>query len=178
MLFLFFMGCSDKQNPDQHETPTKQPTVEAKSNTPTKEIKNTIAQAHLYKKQAANLITAIESNKTASEVLTLSEELTETGLRLIPQMIATHPECKAYLEAIQSVGPTLKDLPLSEIESGYHSDGKLPPMPSPECYHGKDLVVHPATVSALAKEGLSTAESRENAKHEIAEVIGHLKALE
>ena len=93
-------------------------------------------------------------------------------------MIDQHPECKAYLEAIVAVGPTLKDLPLEEIESGYHADGKLPKMPSGKCYHGKDLVVHPATVAALAKAGLATDKDRKQAKDEIAEVLGHLTAVE
>ena len=62
-----------------------------------------------------------------------------------------------------------------EIETGYHADGKLPKTPSAECYHGKDLVVHPATVVALANAGLT---DREKAKAEITEVLGHLGAVE
>ena len=96
---------------------------------------------------------------------------------MLPAMMKAQPTCTEYLKAIQEVGSTLKDLPLAEIESGYHADGKLPKMPSEECYHGKDLVVHPATVAALAKGGLKTPEERQKAKIEIVEVLGHLGAI-
>lgn len=131
-----------------------------------------------YRTEAEALVAAIDGGKDATEIGALADGLTKTGLSMLPAMIEAHPVCKGYLDAISAVGSTLKDLPLAEIESGYHMDGKLPPMPSPECYHGKDLVVHPATVSALAKAGLSTPEDRRSAKGEIVEVLGHLTAIE
>jgi hypothetical protein len=131
-----------------------------------------------YRSQAEALVVAIEAGKSSEEVLQLADALTSTGLKLLEGMTRAHPECKTYLDAIAAVGPTLKDLPLEEIESGYHADGKLPPMPSGACYHGKDLVVHPATVAALAKGGLDTDEQRDAAQSEIAEVLSHLTAVE
>jgi len=131
-----------------------------------------------YRIEAEALVAAIDAGKDAAEIGVLADGLTKTGLSMLPAMIEAHPVCKGYLDAISAVGPTLKDLPLDEIESGYHMDGKLPPMPSPECYHGKDLVVHPATVAALAKAGLATPEDRRSAKGEIVEVLGHLTAIE
>ena len=128
--------------------------------------------------QAEALVVAIDEGQKADAILKLSDELTQTGLSMLPGLVAAHPECKEYLDAIAAVGDTLKDMALEEIESGYHADGKLPKMPSADCYHGKDLVVHPATVSALAKAGLSTPESRHDAKKEIVEVLGHLTAVE
>lgn len=131
-----------------------------------------------YRVQAEALVAAIDGGKPADEVLKLADELTNTGLSMLPAMAKQYPVCKAYLDAITAVGKTLRDLPIEEIESGYHHDGKLPKMPSAECYHGKDLVVHPATVSAMAKAGLSTDEERRSAKGEIVEVLGHLTAIE
>ena len=131
-----------------------------------------------YRTEAEALVAAIDAGTGAAEIGALADALTTTGLSMLPAMIEAHPVCKEYLDAITAVGPTLKDLPLAEIESGYHMDGKLPPRPSPECYHGKDLVVHPATVAALAKAGLSTPEDRRSAKGEIVEVLGHLTAIE
>ena len=186
MFFVFLLGCSQESTSATNQAASKEAVVEQKTATNTaqpsegvpekqKSAKNT---PELYKTQATNLVQAIEGTTSASEILTLADELTVTGLSLLPTMIQAHPECKEYLEAIRTVGPKLKDLPLEEIESGYHADGKLPKMPSPECYHGKDLVVHPATVAALAKSGLSTSESRESAKHEIIEVLSHLNAID
>ena len=130
-----------------------------------------------YQKKAEALITAIDTNQPSTTVLSKSEALTEEALTLLPGLIEKYPNCKAYLTAVLKIGPTLKDLPLEEIESGYHKDGKLPKTPSGECYHGKDLVVHPATVSALAKKGLEDPKERIQAKEEITEVLGHLKEL-
>ena len=131
-----------------------------------------------YRTQAEALVVAIDDGKDAETILKLANELTQTGLSMLPGLVETYPDCKEYMDAIAAVGETLKDMPLEEIESGYHADGKLPKMPSADCYHGKDLVVHPATVSALAKAGLSSPESRQDAKKEIVEVLGHLTAVE
>ena len=128
-----------------------------------------------YRAEAEALVAAIDGGIDAAEVGRLAENLTKTGLAMLPAMIETHAECKAYLEAIIAVGDKLKDMPLAEIEAGYHSDGKLPETPSAACYHGKDLVVHPATVVALVNGGLT---DREQAKAEITEVLGHLGAVE
>ena len=190
MLFVFLFGCSQEPTSTTNQDASKEVVVEQKKATNTAPPKEKILEkkknienkagniSKLYKTQANNLVQAIEGTTAAPEILKLADELTVTGLSLLPTMIQAHPECKEYLEAIRDVGPKLKDLPLEEIESGYHADGKLPKMPSPECYHGKDLVVHPATVSALAKAGLSTPGARESAKHEIVEVLSHLSAID
>ena len=130
-----------------------------------------------FKSGAEALLVDIDT-KTDEEILAAADALTQVGLDLLPALEAQHPECKPYFAAIAEVGLGLKDLPLEEIESGYHQDGKLPEMPGPECYHGKDLVVHPATVAAMAKVGIATDEDRQMAKAEIAEVLGHLAGVE
>lgn len=130
-----------------------------------------------YRLQAKGLITAIDKNSSDEEVLRLADELTGSGLVMLDSMQKQFPVCEPYFDAIRAVGNTLKDLPVAEIESGYHADGKLPPMPAAECYHGKDLVVHPATVAALAKAGLKSDEDRTTAKGEILEVINHLEGI-
>jgi hypothetical protein len=131
-------------------------------------------KASLYKSQAEQLIQAINSQSDGDSILKLADTLTLSGLRLLPGLIIKYPVCEEYLNAINAVGPTLKDLSLDDIEGGYHSDGKLPETPAISCYHGKDLVVHPATVAAMAKGGLTTDEQRQAAVREIEEVLGHL----
>jgi hypothetical protein len=131
-----------------------------------------------YRSQAEALVAAIDGGMDAGQVLVLADALTSTGMAMLPGLIEEHPACKEYLEAIAAVGGSLRDMPLADIETGYHNDGKLPTMPSADCYHGKDLVVHPATVSAMAKLGLATDEERQSAKGEIVEVLGHLTAIE
>jgi hypothetical protein len=168
---MAWMGC-------EADTPAEpQPTAAAPAPAAAPEPAPTDLQDS-YRSQAEALVVAIEAGKSSEEVLQLADALTSTGLKLLEGMTRAHPECKTYLDAIAAVGPTLRDLPLEEIESGYHADGKLPPMPSGTCYHGKDLVVHPATVAALAKGGLDTDEQRDAAQSEIAEVLSHLTAVE
>ena len=167
------IGCSSEQ--------TASPSGDAATTSPSKE-NNAIAPKLsdlelLYKQQANELHSAIADRKNATAVLKLADNLTQTGLSILPSIITANPECTAYLEAIRAVGSTLKDLPIPEIEAGYHADGELPKTPSAKCYHGKDLVVHPATVAALAKLGLNTEEEQQQAKDEIAEVIVHLEAI-
>ena len=151
---------------------------DASAKPPIEEPASTGPSEDAYRAQAEALVAAIDGGTAAEEILALSDALTTTGMAMIPDLISSHPECKEYLDAIVAVGSTLKDLPIAEIEAGYHMDGKLPTMPSADCYHGKDLVVHPATVSAQAKAGLPTKEAREEAKGEIVEVLAHLKAIE
>ena len=184
-IFGMFMGaCSTEQAPTAPASGTAEvaanaaPEPAAGTGADSVGAKADEPEEASYRAEAEALVAAIDGGKDAAEIGVLADGLTKTGLSMLPAMIESHPVCKGYLDAISAVGPTLKDLPLAEIESGYHMDGKLPPMPSPECYHGKDLVVHPATVAALAKAGLATPEDRRSAKGEIVEVLGHLTAIE
>lgn len=130
-----------------------------------------------YREQAEELMQSIASGQPQEELLEQANSLTSTGLQLLQSLKTQHPVCGEYLDAIASVGPSLYRLPLAEIESGYHADGKLPEMPNPACYHGKDLVVHPATVAAMARIGLTSEAERAAATAEIAEVLTHLSAV-
>lgn len=175
VLSLLLVSCQDTQESTSTEKKnvespkkTEKPAVEKKV------VPTTESPKEVYKKQAESLMAKIDGSGSAEEIATLSKELTKTGLSMLPALVELHKECTEYLGAIQSIGPTLHTLPLEEIESGYHADGKLPQVSSAECYHGKDLVVHPATVTALAKAGLT---DRAKAKHEIEEVLEHLGAI-
>ena len=176
MLNLIFilttLGCSQKDEPNP--APKATPKEESTSKTTVKEQESSIDQ---YRKQAKELVSSLDSNKDDALILQKSDALTKLGLAILPDLIKRYPNCKEYLNAVSAVGLTLKTLPLEEIESGYHKDGKLPKTPSGECYHGKDLVVHPATVSALAQKGLTDPKIRAQAKEEITEVLGHLKEV-
>ena len=182
--WALLVACSDETTTEGSSTApvvAASPASDAPAASPepvTPETASSGPSEDAYRTQAEALVAAIDGGIPAEEILALSDQLTTTGLAMIPNLITAHPECKEYLDAIVAVGATLKDLPIAEIEAGYHMDGKLPKMPSADCYHGKDLVVHPATVSAQAKAGLATKEAREEAKGEIVEVLAHLTAIE
>ena len=61
-----------------------------------------------------------------------------------------------------------------QIEHDYHEDGALPKMPRSECYHMKDVVVHPATALALLAQ---PEPDREQVHNEIFEVVTHAMAV-
>ena len=60
----------------------------------------------------------------------------------------------------------------------YHKDGKLPALNDTNCYNAKDLLVHPATVQAIAQLGIESDEQRQAAELEIMEVLGHFSQVE
>ena len=100
------------------------------------------------------------------------------GERVASAFVKKHADCGAYLGALLAVSKQLTSLSLDAIERDYHADGKLPKSPADKCYHAKDLIVHPATVVILSKQGLSGKEQRDKATGEIAEVLAHLSDVE
>ncbi|MBL91655.1 MAG: hypothetical protein CMH56_07555 [Myxococcales bacterium] len=178
------VGCeqsegSNETKPAVQTAKETQPknTKEAKAPAPAS-VPSASELATNYKAQSKVLIEGIKAKKPDNEIINMAIALTETGRQFLPGLIKKYPACKAYLEAVDAVALTMKDLPVEDIERDYHQDGKLPKMADGNCYHGKDLVVHPATVAALAKNGIVTDEQRKSAENEIAEVLAHLMALE
>ena len=130
-----------------------------------------------YENNAKALITSID-NKAASEAIKgLGTQLTQTGLAMIPLLTEKYPACASYFDALKKASQTFASLSLEAIEKDYHQDGKLPKSPDGSCYHGKDLVVHPATVVIMAQTGIETEEQKVSARHEIEEVLAHLSAV-
>lgn len=129
-----------------------------------------------YQQQAKALLTTLENK--GKNIEAASAELVKTSLPIVDQFIIKYPECSEYLGALKKAASVIPTLPLEEIESGYHADGKLPPLKNAQCYHAKDLLVHPATVQAMAKIGIKTDEQWESAEHEIEEVIEHFSQVE
>ena len=124
-----------------------------------------------YDASAKSLIDALKGDVPAEALEAMAGDLVVTGLDVLNALKPLHPDCADYA-AIGEVALTLKDLPISEIESGYHADGKLPKYES-TCYHVKDLIMHPATVAAMAKTEFKAPNTREKAIGELAEVVQH-----
>lgn len=135
---------------------------------------STIAQ---YKEQATMLHQQL-LNKNAKELEKNAKNLVDISKTIVIKSIQALPQCQTYLTALLNVADDIASLPIEEIESGYHADGKLPPLTDGSCYHTKDLLVHPATVQAMAKTQINTKEEWKQAAHEIEEVLEHLAAVE
>lgn len=131
-----------------------------------------------YKAGAKELVAMIKAEKPDADIVQKSAALVANSKQIISQFIVKHPKCNEYLTALNNAADIIPTLPLEEIESGYHEDGKLPSFDDPNCYHAKDLLVHPATVQAMATIGINSTEMRESAELEIIEVIAHFSQVE
>jgi hypothetical protein len=130
-----------------------------------------------YEFAAAKLVDLVNENRMrdsidrqAGELISLSESVLDWGRFRLAQ-------CDAYLATSLELKDQLQSISHDALEKNYHHDGLLPQAP-PECYHIKDLFVHPATVLVLTRDdpGLN-AETRENIKAEITEVLAHTEIV-
>lgn len=139
-----------------------------------------IADAHPLKQYRSDAIEILKQLKDNNHhnLTAEAQSLVNTSKSIVNQSIKALPQCTEYLTALLNAADTIATLPLDEIESGYHADGKLPPLKDGACYHAKDLLVHPATVQAMATQGIKTPAQWKQAAHEIEEVLEHLSAVE
>ncbi len=109
-------------------------------------------------------------NKRADKLIDISESvLLMARFRL--------PQCDAYLSQSMALKDKLGTISHAKLESDYHLDGALPAAPA-ECYHTKDMFVHPATVIVLTRDDPSlSAETRDTIAAEITEVLGHTEVV-
>lgn len=130
-----------------------------------------------YPHHANTLLNNIRAKKDPASLEAESAQLVTLSQALIKELVVKYPQCTAYLDALSEVATVIASLPLAEIESGYHSDGKLPKFDDPVCYHAKDLLVHPATVQANARLGLADQHAYQNAELDMIEVIAHFEQV-
>lgn len=155
--FSFFLfGCSDRGE-----------LAQPSENTPAK------ALIESYAKKSDSLIKSIRSG---GEVVRESRELLSIGNTLAIKFMGENPKCADYLNKSLEVNKLLKTISLDRIEKDFHKDGVLPNAPE-ECYHIKDLVVHPATVVVLSR-GARTKAALQQMEAEIQEVKAHLTVVE
>ena len=131
----------------------------------------------IYKNKAEALYQQL-SEKDPSQLEVKSKVLVEISKGIVKANIKALPQCEEYLQALLKDADKIATLPIEDIETGYHADGKLPPLKDGACYHAKDLLVHPATVQAMAKQGIEGDKAWKQAAHEIEEVLEHLSIVE
>jgi hypothetical protein len=131
-----------------------------------------------YKAGAEELVSMIREAKPDTDIAAKSADLVSSSRAIIKQFMVKHPNCTEYLTALDQAADIIPTLPLEEIETGYHQDGKLPQFDDPNCYHAKDLLVHAATVQAMATMGIEDDAMRTSAENEIIEVIAHFSQVE
>ncbi len=106
----------------------------------------------------------------AEKLLTLSESFIESAQFRLPQ-------CEEYLEKTITLKEGLHEISHETLEKGYHHDGALPKAPG-ECYHTKDLFVHPATVMVLTRDDPELGnDTKRLIKAEITEMLAHTEVV-
>jgi|TARA_B110000046_G_C12916082_1_gene365014 hypothetical protein len=124
------------------------------------------------KKLVSNLNngSSTDIRKQASTLLELSENVISSAQYRLPQ-------CDEYLAKTLMLKNNLQEISLENLEKDYHHDGALPKAPS-ECYHTKDLFVHPATVIVLTRDNPVLNEAIKSSIHdEITEVLAHTEIV-
>ncbi len=126
-----------------------------------------------YEIQAKKLINDLDS----TDLVTLNNQTTELmnlSMSVISSARFRLPQCDAYLNKTLDLTHSINTITLEALERDYHHDGLLPKAPA-ECYHTKDLFVHPATVLVHTRLNPSLQKQTKSAiKGEIAEVLTHL----
>ncbi len=106
----------------------------------------------------------------SEKLLTLSENVIDSARFRLPQ-------CDDYLAKSLVLKDKLNDISHEALERDYHHDGALPKAPA-ECYHTKDLFVHPATVIILTRDDPDlSAETKNSIRAEITEVLAHTEIV-
>lgn len=119
---------------------------------------------------ASTDLTAEQVNQRADKLLELSEAVIESARFRLPQ-------CDEYLSLTLPLKAMLGTISNETLEKDYHHDGALPKAPV-ECYHTKDLFVHPATVRVLTRDDPALKEeTKKSIDSEITEVLGHTELV-
>ena len=113
----------------------------------------------------------VENTTTqATDLLRLSEDVISSAQFRLPQ-------CKDYLEKTLVLKDQLNKISHERLEKDFHHDAALPKAPT-ECYHTKDLFVHPATVIVLTRDDPTLNDAtRQSITSEITEVLGHTELV-
>ena len=106
----------------------------------------------------------------AKDLLSLSEVVIESAQFRLPQ-------CNEYLTKTLVIKTSLEEISHETLEKDYHHDGALPKAPG-ECYHTKDLFIHPATVYVLVRDDpLLQDATKSSINAEITEVLAHTELV-
>ncbi len=131
-----------------------------------------------YEIEAKKLLAILNEGETNPKVIqNKAKELLELSETVIQSAQFRLPQCDEYLTKTLILKDNLENISHESIEKDYHHDGALPEAPG-ECYHTKDLFVHPATVYVLVRDDpelLSKTKSSIDA--EITEVLAHTELV-
>ena len=131
-----------------------------------------------YEIEAKKLLAMLDVSGLNSEVIqNKAKELLNLSEIVIRSAQFRLPQCNDYLTKTLLLKRNLENISLDTLEKDYHHDGALPKAPG-ECYHTKDLFVHPATVYVLVRDDPSLIDkTKSSINAEITEVLAHIELV-
>ncbi len=175
---LCFSGALQASNPmEEHEVKNVRK-VALQSDSDRQRLQKTAGFLGYYEIEAKKLLGLLDDPASSSEAVNeKSQELISLSENVIDSANFRLPQCREYLDKTMLLKDRLASISHEELEKDYHLDGALPTAPA-ECYHTKDLFVHPATALILVRDdpGLS-ADTRKSINAEISEVLTHLELV-
>jgi len=131
-----------------------------------------------YEIEAKKLLAMLDKDKTNSKIIqNKAKELLNLSEIVIQSAQFRLPQCNDYLKKTLALKENLENISHETLEKDYHHDGALPEAPG-ECYHTKDLFVHPATVYVLVRDDPSLVkDTKTSINSEITEVLAHTELV-
>ena len=131
-----------------------------------------------YEIEAKKLLAMLDVSGLNSEVIqNKAKELLNLSEIVIQSAQFRLPQCNDYLTKTLLLKRNLENISHDTLEKDYHHDGALPKA-SGECYHTKDLFVHPATVYVLVRDDPSLIDkTKSSINAEITEVLAHIELV-
>ena len=131
-----------------------------------------------YEIEAKKLLAMLDEDRTNSQIIQdKAKELLNLSEIVIQSAQFRLPQCNDYLTKTLVLRENLEKISHETLEKDYHHDGALPKAPG-ECYHTKDLFVHPATVYVLLRDDPNLIdETKSSINDEITEVLAHTELV-
>lgn len=131
-----------------------------------------------YEIASKKLISALDNkNVTSDKIKSQATELLNLSEKVFSSAQFRLPQCKDYLEKTLILKDQLQTISHDRLEKDFHHDAALPKAPA-ECYHTKDLFVHPATVIVLTRDDPSLSDkTKQTITAEIKEVLTHTELV-
>ena len=143
----------------------------------TAELKDKIRKSAVllanYEIEARKLVRYAEQSNSKDMISLQAKKLMSLSEVVIDSARFRLPQCDEYLAMSIALKSKLDDISHESLEKDYHHDAALPKAPN-ECYHAKDLFVHPATVIVLLRDDPQLKDATKvSIKAEITEVLAH-----
>lgn len=130
-----------------------------------------------YEIEAQKLVRMTENGSDSETITAQTRQLLDLSEVVIDSARFRLPQCDEYLAKSIAVRDSLNNISHAQLEKDYHHDGALPSAPA-ECYHAKDLFIHPATVLVLTRDDPALSEETKTAiQREITEVLAHTELV-